>query len=124
MAAMNTDNFHKGLTDQEVTESRNKYGVNLLTPPKLPSLWKLYLEKFQDPVIKVLLVAAIFSFLIAIMENEFAETLGIVFAILLATGISFYFEYDANKKFDLLNTVNEEISVKVIRNGRIQEVPR
>lgn len=124
MAAMNTDNFHKGLTDQEVTESRNKYGVNLLTPPKRPSLWKLYLEKFQDPVIKVLLVAAIFSFLIAIMENEFAETLGIVFAILLATGISFYFEYDANKKFDLLNTVNEEIPVKVIRNGRIQEVPR
>ena len=73
-----------------------------MTPPKRPSMWKLYLEKFRDPVIRILLVAAFFSLVIAIIENEYAETIGIFFAIFLATGIGFYFEYDANKKFDLL----------------------
>ena len=124
MTAKNDDYFHLGLTDQEVLQSREKHGVNLLTPPKRPSLLKLYLEKFEDPVVRVLLVAAVFSLIISIIENEYAETVGIIAAILLATGIGFYFEYDANKKFDLLNAVNEETLVKVIRNGRIQEIPR
>ena len=124
MTAKNDDYFHLGLTDQEVLQSREKHGVNLLTPPKRPSLLKLYLEKFEDPVVRVLLVAAVFSLIISIIENEYAETIGIIAAILLATGIGFYFEYDANKKFDLLNAVNEETLVKVIRNGRIQEIPR
>ena len=113
-----------GLTDQEVLTSRQQHGENLLTPPKRPSIWKLYLEKFQDPVIRVLLVAAIFSLIISIIENEYAETIGIFFAIFLATGIGFYFEYDANKKFDLLNAVGEETPVTVIRNGKIREIPR
>lgn len=113
-----------GLSDQEVIESRNKNGINLLTPPKRPSMWKLYWEKFQDPVIRILLVAAVFSLAISIFENEYAETIGIFFAIFLATGIGFYFEYDANKKFDLLNAVGEEIPVTVIRNGKIREIPR
>lgn len=113
-----------GLTDQEVIASREKNGINLLTPPKRPSIWKLYLEKFQDPVIRVLLVAAVFSLIISIIESEYAETIGIFFAILLATGIGFYFEYDANKKFDLLNAVGEETPVTVIRNGKIKEIPR
>ena len=124
MTAKNDDYFHLGLTDQEVLQSREKHGVNLLTPPKRPSLLKLYLEKFEDPVVRVLLVAAVFSLIISIIENEYAETIGIIAAILLATGIGFYFEYDANKKFELLNAVNEETLVKVIRNGRIQEIPR
>ena len=119
------DNFlHVGLTDEQVRESRAKHGANLLTPPKRPSLWKLYLEKFEDPVVRVLLVAACFSLIISIIENEYAETIGIIAAILLATGIGFLFEYDANRKFDLLNTVTEETPVKVIRNGRVQEIPR
>ena len=113
-----------GLSDQEVIESRNKNGINLLTPPKRPSMWKLYWEKFQDPVIRILLVAAVFSLAISVFENEYAETIGIFFAIFLATGIGFYFEYDANKKFDLLNAVGEEIPVTVIRNGKIREIPR
>lgn len=113
-----------GLSDQEVIESRNKNGINLLTPPKRPSMWKLYWEKFQDPVIRILLVAAVFSLVISVFENEYAETIGIFFAIFLATGIGFYFEYDANKKFDLLNAVGEEIPVTVIRNGKIREIPR
>lgn len=123
MATLNDDN-HLGLNDKQVLESRQKYGENLLTPPKRPSLWKLYLEKFEDPVVRVLLVAAAFSLLISFMHNEYAETLGIFFAIFLATGIGFYFEYDANKKFDLLNAVNEETLVKVIRNGKVHEIPR
>lgn len=113
-----------GLTDQEVLSNREKFGENLLTPPQRPSIWKLYLEKFQDPVIKVLLVAAAFSLIISFIENEYAETIGIFFAIFLATGIGFYFEYDANKKFDLLNAVGEETPVTVIRNGKIHEIPK
>ena len=117
------DTLH-GLSDKQVQESRETYGWNLLTPPKRPSMWKLYLEKFNDPVIRILLVAAFFSFIISMIEGEYAETIGIFFAIFLATGIGFYFEYDANKKFDLLNAVGEETPVTVRRNGKIQEIPR
>ena len=124
MSTNKNDYYHLGLTDDEVLQSREKNGINLLTPPKRPSLWKLYLEKFEDPVVRVLLVAAVFSLIISIIENEYAETIGIIAAILLATGIGFFFEYDASKKFDLLNAVNEETLVKVIRNGRVQEIPR
>lgn len=124
MTTINETYYHSGLSEDEVQINRAKYGDNLLTPPKRPSLWKLYLEKFQDPVVKVLLVAAIFSLIISFIEQEFAETIGIIFAILLATGIGFFFEYDANKKFDLLNAVNEETLVKVIRAGKVREIPR
>ena len=113
-------NYSIGLTDKEVLENREKHGMNLLTPPKKASMWKLYLEKFNDPVIRILLVAAFFSLVISIIEGEYAETIGIFFAIFLATGIGFYFEYDANKKFELLNAVGEETPVTVRRNGKIQ----
>ena len=124
MTKTRSENLQNGLTDKQVQESREKYGWNLLTPPKRPSMWKLYLEKFNDPVIRILLVAAFFSLVISIIEGEYAETIGIFFAIFLATGIGFYFEYDANKKFDLLNAVGEETPVTVRRNGKIQEIPR
>lgn len=124
MAQAKPENVLNGLSDKQVQESREKYGWNLLTPPKRPSMWKLYLEKFNDPVIRILLVAAFFSFVISLIEGEYAETIGIFFAIFLATGIGFYFEYDANKKFDLLNAVGEETPVTVRRNGKIQEIPR
>ena len=124
MAITKLENVLNGLSDKQVQESRETYGWNLLTPPKRPSMWKLYLEKFNDPVIRILLVAAFFSFVISVIEGEYAETIGIFFAIFLATGIGFYFEYDANKKFDLLNAVGEETPVTVRRNGKIQEIPR
>ena len=124
MAITKLENVQNGLSNKQVQESRETYGWNLLTPPKRPSMWKLYLEKFNDPVIRILLVAAFFSFVISVIEGEYAETIGIFFAIFLATGIGFYFEYDANKKFDLLNTVGEETPVTVKRNGKIQEIPR
>src|SRR5574344_515097 len=118
------DSTIKGLNNEEVIRSREKYGYNVLTPPKRPSMWLLYLEKFRDPVIQVLLVAALFSLVISVIEQEYAETIGIFFAIFLATGIGFYFEYDANKKFDLLNALGEETPVTVIRDESIHEIPR
>ena len=124
MSQITKESHLQGLTSQQVLSSREKHGENLLTPPKRPSIWKLYLEKFQDPVIKVLLVAAAFSLIISVMENEYAETVGIFFAIFLATGIGFYFEYDANKKFDLLNAIGEETPVTVIRDDNVHEIPR
>ena len=124
MAITKLESLLNGLSDKQIQESRETYGWNLLTPPKRPSMWKLYLEKFNDPVIRILLVAAFFSFVISVIEGEYAETIGIFFAIFLATGIGFYFEYDANKKFDLLNAVGEETPVTVRRNGKVQEIPR
>lgn len=122
---MTSNNYiFKGLTDIEVQQSREKYGLNVLTPPKRKPIWQLYLEKFEDPVIRILLVAACLSLAISIFENEYAETIGIIAAILLATGVGFAFEYNANRKFDLLNTVNDDNAVRVIRNGHVCEVPR
>ncbi|WP_301911620.1 calcium-translocating P-type ATPase, PMCA-type [Odoribacter laneus] len=115
---------YAGLSKQQVKESREKHGVNLLTPPTQVPLWKLFLEKFKDPIIRILLVAAALSLIISILHNEYAETIGIIAAILLATGVGFWFEMDANKKFKLLNQVNDDILVKVIRDGNIQEVPK
>mgnify|MGYP001051545241 FL=1 len=122
---MATSQFkHQGLDERQVAESRAKHGNNLLTPPPRTPMWKLYLEKFKDPIIRVLLVAAVFSLIISFIESEFAESIGIIVAIFLATGIGFYFEYDAGKKFDLLNATNEETLVRVIRGGSVHEVPR
>lgn len=115
---------HYGLTDRQVKESRVKYGANILTPPKKEPLWKLFLEKFEDPIIRILLIAACLSLVISFVHNSYAETIGIFIAILLATVIAFWFEMDANKKFDILNQVNDDTLIKVIRNGNVCEVPK
>ncbi len=120
----NSKKHYTGLSDEEVIESRRIHGPNLITPPKRDPLWKLYLEKFNDPVIRILLIAAFLSLGISFMEHEFAETIGIFCAIFLATGIAFWFETDAGKKFDILNQVNDENPVKVIRNSNICEVAK
>ena len=114
----------KGLTQSEVLQSREKHGDNLLTPPKRKSPWRLFFEKFKDPVIRILLIAALLSLGIGFIHNEFAETIGIFCAIFLATGIAFWFEYDAMKKFDLLNSTNDDTPVKVIRDGEVCEIPK
>ena len=95
---MNQKNNLIGLTDKQVLESRQKYGKNLLSPPQKESLWKLFLEKFKDPIIRILLVAAFLSLGISFVHNEFAETIGIFCAIFLSVGVAFWFEMDANKK--------------------------
>lgn len=120
---MNNDRF-KGLTPEQVAESRSKYGDNIITPAKRVSMWRLFFEKFNDPIIKILLVAAAISLAISITEGGYAETIGIFAAILLATGISFYFERDAGKKFEALTRVNDDMPVKAIRQGEVTEVPR
>src|SRR5665647_299003 len=113
-----------GLADAQIAESRRIHGANVLTPPKRDSVWKLFIEKFEDPIIRILLIAAFLSLGISFVHKQFAETIGIFFAIFLATGVAFWFELDANKKFDLLNKINDETLVKVIRNGNICEVPK
>lgn len=113
-----------GLTDAEVVESRKLYGANRLTPPQKEPVWKLFIKKFEDPIIRILLIAAFLSLGISFVHNEFAETIGIFFAIFLATGVAFWFELDASNKFNLLNKVNDETLVKVVRNGNICEVPK
>jgi P-type Ca2+ transporter type 2C len=115
---------YAGLTNEQVTESRKKYGSNLLTPPKRDPLWKLFLEKFEDPIIRILLIAAFLSLGISFVHKEFAETIGIFCAIILATGVAFWFEMDANKKFDILNQVNDDTLIKVIRNSNVSEIPK
>lgn len=114
----------KGLSAEEVEQSRREYGENVLTPPARQSVFRLFLEKFSDPVIRILLVAAVLSLGISFIHNEFAETIGIFCAIFLATGVAFWFEYDAMRKFDLLNRTNDDNPVKVIRDGMVGEIPK
>lgn len=119
------NNHHlTGLTDAQAAESREKYGSNRLVPPARESVWKMYLEKFQDPIIRILLIAAVLSLVISFVHNNFTEVIGIISAIILATTVSFWFEYDAQRKFDVLNTVNEDTPVRVMRNGSVTEVPK
>ena len=122
---------YQGLNRQQVEENRNRYGENVLTPPKKASLWSQFIEKFEDPIIRILLVAWFLSMIIAGVHcwgpeaqgfTAFLEPLGIFFAIILATGVGFAFEVKANKAFSVLNTVNDDTMVKVIREGNISQV--
>lgn len=121
---MEQKRHYTGLTSEQVLESRKKYGENVLTPPKRDSLWKLFLEKFEDPIIRILLIAAFLSLGISFVHMEFAETIGIFCAIFLATGVAFWFEMDANKKFDVLNKVNDDTLYKLIRDSKVCEIPK
>ena len=113
-----------GLTDEQVKLSREQHGKNVLTPPQRTSLWKLYLDKYRDPIIQILLVAAFVSLILAFIEKNFMETIGIFVAVFLATTVGFYFERDAAKKFNLLTALSEEQPVKMRRNGKVMEIPR
>lgn len=124
---------YQGLTKQEVEESRRLHGENILTPPKKASLWSQFLEKFNDPIIKILLVAWLLSMIIAGVHcwgpeakgfTAFLEPIGIFFAIMLASCVGFFFELKANKAFDILNTVNDDTFVKVIREGNICQITK
>ncbi|MBQ2210976.1 MAG: calcium-translocating P-type ATPase, PMCA-type [Prevotella sp.] len=114
----------QGLTVSEVLASRQQHGENVLTPPKRPSMWLLYLDKYKDPMVRILLVAAVVSLVLAFIKQDFIETIGIISAIILATTVGFYFERDAARKFDVLTQMGEEQLVKVLRDGHIQEIPR
>jgi Ca2+-transporting ATPase len=123
---------YTGLTETEVMESRRKHGENILTPPKKESLWKQFFEKFTDPIIIILLVALVLSIGVSFYEylsghagiSAFLEPAGILVAVLLATVVGFCFELSANRKFEVLNKVNDDTLVKVIRNGNICEITK
>ena len=127
---MSEKHHYKGLAEAQVLENRKKYGDNTLTAAEKESLWKQFIEKFTDPIIIILLVALVFSFGVSTYEfiihhegiNAFLEPVGILFAVLLATGVAFYFEVKANKQFEILNQVNDDIYYKVIRNERVTQV--
>ncbi len=129
---MEQKHHYTGLNDAQVLESRSKNGANMLTPPEKEPLWKQFLEKFGDPLIIILLIAGVLSIGISCYEYfgldegaaVFFEPVGIFVAILLATGLAFYFELQADKEFTLLNQVNDDEPVEVIRNGNTTMVPR
>ena len=130
---MDTKQHFQGLTKEQVIASREANGENVLTPPAKASLWSQFLEKFDDPIIRILLVAWALSLIIAGVHcwgpeakgfSAFLEPIGIFFAIILASCVSFFFELKAHRAFDILNTVNDDIMVKVIRDGSITEIPR
>ena len=129
---MNQKHHYPGLTDAQVLESRRKYGTNILTPPEKDPLWKQFLEKFGDPLIIILMIAGVLSIGISCYEyyglgqkkEVFFEPVGIFVAILLATGLAFYFELQADKEFTILNQVNDDEPVEVIRNGNVTQIPR
>lgn len=125
--------MYKGLTKAEVEENRAKYGSNVLTPPKKESLWRKFLEKFEDPIIRILLLAWVLSMVISAVHcwgpeqqgfEAFLEPLGIFFAIFLASTIGFVFEVKAARAFEVLNTVNDDVMVTVERDGKVQQVSR
>lgn len=116
---------YQGLSQEEVIKSREQHGKNLLTPPKQKKWWQLYLEKFKDPIIIILLVALGVSFVVGFIEGSLIESIGILVAIILATGVGFWMEYSAKKKFDILNQISDTENVKVIRNnGTTMEIPK
>ena len=107
--------MRQGLTAEEVLQSRLEHGENVLTPPRRQSMWRLYLEKYQDPMVRILLVAALVSLALSFVRHDFMETIGIIAAIILATTVGFYFERDAARRFDVLTQLGEEQPVKVLR---------
>jgi Ca2+-transporting ATPase len=113
-----------GLTTAQVVESRARHGANVLTPPERDPWWKLYLEKFDDPVIRILIIAGLLSFGVGFTHGEYYEGIGIVIAVLLATGLAFINEYRANAEFELLNQTNDEVPVKVVRDRGYTTVAR
>ena len=122
---------YKGLTSRQVNESRLQHGDNILTPPEREPWWKSFLGKFKDPLIIILCIAGILSIGISCYEyylsdnaTVFFEPVGIFIAILLATGLAFIFEYKADREFAVLNQVNDDEPVRVIRDGNTTEVPR
>ena len=114
----------RGLSPNEVAESRRQHGDNVITPPKDDSVCKLLADKFRDPIIRILLLAAVLSLAIGFVHKDFTESIGIICAIILATCVGFWFEWDAMRRFRRLNQVNDDIPVKVMRDGAMHEVPR
>ena len=121
------EDIRRGLTAREVLSSRQEHGENVLTPPRRQSMWRLYLDKYRDPMVRILMVAAVVSLALSFVRHDYVETLGIIAAVVLATTVGFYFERDAIRRFDVLTQMGEEQSVKVVRQlekEEVVEIPR
>lgn len=119
--------IHTGLTSAQVEENRRKYGSNEMTPPSRDPWWVELARKFADPLIVILIAAAVISFIPVILspgEHSPIESIGIMCAVLLATTVGFVNEYRANKEFDILNKVNDVTPVRVLRDGKHTMVPK
>ncbi|WP_443029256.1 calcium-translocating P-type ATPase, PMCA-type [Spirulina sp. CS-785/01] len=114
----------RGLTPEQVLSHRQQHGENVLTPPERDPWWSLYLEKYEDPIIRILVVAAIASISIGVVNGQYIEGIGIIVAILIATTVGFLNEYKASQEFDILNQVNNETPVKVVRDGKYTTIPK
>jgi len=113
----------QGLSSAQIQEMQNRFGKNELTPPPRLPLWKLYLKNFEDPIIRILLVAVIISALVAALEGSgLLDTIGIALAVILATTIAFLTEYKSNREFDALNAMCDDTGIKVIRDGQARTI--
>ena len=129
---MDHNDHRRGLTSEQVEQSRLEHGNNLLTPPPKEPVWRLFLEKFQDPIIRILLITLTLSVAVSLYQyfwgmaqaNVLLEPLGIFIAVMLATTVGFAFELSANKKFDILNKAKDEEKVTVMRDGHITQIER
>ncbi len=121
---MKINSNYQGLSEAEVLKSREEHGRNLITPPKETPWWKLYLEKFKDPIIIILLVATGISLISGFIHGDFIESIGIIIAILISTGVGFWQEWDAKKKFDAMKSDRDYEPVKVRRGGVVIEIPK
>src|SRR5882724_11490953 len=113
-----------GLTAEQVIQSRDQHGSNVLTPPKRAAWWQLYLEKFNDPVIRILIIAAVIAIVAGAYHGEYIEGVGILLAILLSTFLGFWNEHRANREFELLNRIDDDVPVKAIREGKVLAIPK
>jgi Ca2+-transporting ATPase len=120
----NTSTPLHGLTSAQVEASRAQHGANILTPPKRDPWWKLYLEKFEDPVIRILIIAAVITMIVGAVDGHYAEGIGIILAILLSTSLAFFNEFRAQREFDVLNQSSDDLPINVIRDGVYQTTPR
>ena len=116
--------IYQGLNTEQVQESRRQHGENTMTPPERIPAWRLFLQKFNDPIIKLLLFATLLSFITGYFHGSFAESFGILIAVFLATFLSFINEYRAAREFDVLNQINDSVLVKVYREGHVVMIPK
>src|SRR5205814_10107215 len=115
---------YKGLSSAEALARRKQHGANVLTPPKRTPWWKLYLEKFDDPVIRILLIAAAIAIIVGIVEGTYVECIGILCAVFLSSALAFINEYKAAREFELLNKVSDDTPVRVLRDGQHRSIRR
>ena len=118
----------RGLSEKQIAQNQKKYGKNQFSPGEKISLGKKILEALKEPMIFILLIAALITIGMNIYKQsqglhaEFTESIGILVAITISVSIKVIMEGRSEKAFETLNNINEDIKVKVLRNGIIQYI--